>query len=82
MCVTKYSPQAFGAKKLGLGGHLDLSHIVKYNGETNPDHWLEDYRLMKRAGRLGNDFMVQYPPMMRTSCHQVHTKRRRTSVGV
>jgi hypothetical protein len=24
-------------------------HISTYDGETNPDHWLEDYRLAMRA---------------------------------
>ena len=52
-----------GPKALGLRGHLDLSHIIEYNGETNPDHWLEDYRLMMRVGGLGDDFMVQYLPL-------------------
>jgi hypothetical protein len=37
-------------------------HISKYDDETNPDHWLEDYRLTMKAKGSGNDFVVQYLP--------------------
>jgi hypothetical protein len=31
-------------------------HISKYDGETNPDHWLEDYRLTMKAGGVAPGF--------------------------
>ena len=34
------------------------THISKYNGETNPDHWLEEYHLAMKAGRLDDDFAI------------------------
>jgi hypothetical protein len=34
------------------------THITKYDGETNPDHWLEDYRLAMRPGGSDDDFAV------------------------
>jgi hypothetical protein len=37
-------------------------HIAKYDGETNLDHWLEDYRLAMRARGSNDDFIMQYLP--------------------
>jgi hypothetical protein len=34
------------------------THITKYEGETNPEHWLEDYCLAMRARGSDNDFVV------------------------
>jgi hypothetical protein len=42
-------------------------HISKYDGETNPDHWLEDYCLTMRAGGWDDDFAVQYLPLLLSS---------------
>jgi hypothetical protein len=37
------------------------NNIVKYDSETNPSVWLEDYRLACRAGRADNDlFNIQF----------------------
>ena len=33
-------------------------HISKYDGKTNPDHWLEDYRLAMKAEGLDDDFTI------------------------
>jgi hypothetical protein len=33
-------------------------HIPKYDGETNPDHWLEDYRFTMRAEGSDDDFTI------------------------
>jgi hypothetical protein len=33
-------------------------HISKYDGETNPDHWLEDYHLAMRVEGSDDDFIV------------------------
>ena len=35
-----------------------LTHIGKYDGETNPNHWLKDYRPTMRAGESDNDFVI------------------------
>ena len=40
------------------------SHISKYAGDTNPDHWLEDYHLAFRARGFDDDFIVQYLPLL------------------
>jgi hypothetical protein len=42
-------------------------HISKYDGETNPDHWLKDYRLTMRARGSNNDFSIQYLPLLLSS---------------
>jgi hypothetical protein len=37
------------------------ANIVKYTGETNPDVWLEEYRLACQAGGANDDqFVIQY----------------------
>ena len=37
---------------------------MKYIGDTNPDVWLEDYRLACRAGGASDDrFIIQYLPI-------------------
>jgi hypothetical protein len=35
-------------------------HISMYDGETNPEHWLEDYRLTMKAEGSNDDFTIQY----------------------
>jgi hypothetical protein len=38
-----------------------LSNIVKYDGKTNPNIWLEDYHLACRAGGVYDDlFIIQF----------------------
>ena len=40
------------------------ANVVKYTEDTNPDVWLEDYRLACRAGGANNDrFIIQYLPI-------------------
>jgi hypothetical protein len=39
---------------------LPPTHISKYDGETNLDHWLEDYHLAVKARGSDDDFVVQY----------------------
>jgi hypothetical protein len=34
------------------------THISMYDGETNPDHWLQDYCLAMKAEGLDNDFAI------------------------
>jgi hypothetical protein len=34
------------------------THISKYNGETSPDHWLEDYRLAIKVEGSDDDFAI------------------------
>ena len=34
------------------------THISMYDGETNPDNWLEDYRLAMKAGGSDDNFAV------------------------
>ena len=43
------------------------THITNYDGETNPDHWLEGYRLTMRAEGSDDDFAVQYLPLLLSS---------------
>jgi hypothetical protein len=33
-------------------------NIVKYDSKTNPKVWLEDYRLVCRAGGVNNDLFI------------------------
>ena len=40
--------------------------IGRYNGETNPVHWLEDYRLACRTGGADDLFAIQYLPLFLT----------------
>ena len=42
-------------------------HISKYSGETNLDHWLEDYHLTKKARGSDDDFAIQYLPLLQFS---------------
>jgi hypothetical protein len=40
------------------------NNIVKYNGKTNPNVWLQDYRLVCREGGVVNDpFIIQFLPI-------------------
>jgi hypothetical protein len=40
------------------------NNIVKYDDMTNPNVWLEDYRLSCRAGGADNDlFIIQFLPI-------------------
>ena len=34
------------------------TYISKYDGETNPDHWLEDYCLAMKARGSDDDFTI------------------------
>jgi hypothetical protein len=41
-----------------------LNNIIKYDGKTNPNNWLEDYRLACRVGRVDDDlFIIQFLPI-------------------
>ena len=44
-----------------------LMHISKYNGKTNPDHWLKDYYLAMKAEGSDDDFTIQYLPLLLSS---------------
>jgi hypothetical protein len=33
-------------------------HISMYDDETNPDHWLEDYRLAMKDEGSSDDFAI------------------------
>jgi hypothetical protein len=37
---------------------MHQNNIVKYTGKTNPNVWLEDYRLMCRAGVMEDDLFI------------------------
>jgi hypothetical protein len=40
------------------------NNIVKYDGKTNPNIWLEDYCLACRAGGADDDlFIIQFLPI-------------------
>jgi hypothetical protein len=40
------------------------NNIIKYDGKTNPNVWLEDYRLTCRAGGSDNDVLIiQFLPI-------------------
>jgi hypothetical protein len=40
------------------------NNIVKYDGKTNPNVWLEDYHLVCRAGGAdSNLFIIQFIPI-------------------
>ena len=43
------------------------THISKYDGKTNQDLWLEDYRLTMKAGGSNDDFAVHYLPLLLSS---------------
>jgi hypothetical protein len=66
------SPEGPGPKAFGSNVHDTCfpknfrapNNIVKYDNETNPSVWLEDYRLACRAGRADNDlFIIQFLPI-------------------
>jgi hypothetical protein len=39
------------------------NNIVKYDDKTNPNIWLQDYRLVCRVGGAGSDmFIIQFLP--------------------
>jgi hypothetical protein len=43
---------------------MHQNNIIKYTGKTNPNVWLEDYRLMCRAGVMEDDlFSIQLLPI-------------------
>jgi hypothetical protein len=42
-------------------------HISKYDGETDPDHWLEDYCLAMKARGFDNDFSIYYLSLLLSS---------------
>jgi hypothetical protein len=40
------------------------NNVVKYDGKTNPNVWLEDYHLACRAGGADDDlFIIQFLPI-------------------
>jgi hypothetical protein len=40
------------------------SNVIKYDNKINPIIWLEDYRLVCRAGGVDNDlFIIQFLPI-------------------
>jgi hypothetical protein len=44
--------------------HFQVPNNIKYDGETNPIVWLEDYRLACRVGGADKDlFIVQFLPI-------------------
>jgi hypothetical protein len=39
------------------------NNVVKYDGKTSPNVWLEDYRLVCRAGGVDDNlFIIQFRP--------------------
>jgi hypothetical protein len=50
-------------------------HISKYDGETNLDHWLEDYCLTLKVEGLDDDFIVQYLPLLLSSSTRAWLKQ-------
>jgi hypothetical protein len=39
-------------------------NIIKYDGKTNPNVWMQDYRLVCRAGGENDDlFIIQFLPI-------------------
>ena len=60
-------PQAFGRHILNTAFPLlyrPSTDIPKYFGETNPELWLEDYRLAFQAGGADNDdFIIRNLPL-------------------
>jgi hypothetical protein len=42
-------------------------HISKFDDETNPDHWFEDYHLAMRASGSDDNFIIQYLPLLLSS---------------
>ena len=56
-----FGPLAFGAAILVAPyprRFRPSTHISKYDGETNPDHWLEDYCLTMKDGGSDDDFTI------------------------
>jgi hypothetical protein len=54
-------PRAFGSRVLNAPFPQRFrppTSVQKYNGETNPSVWLEDYRLACRAGGADDDFFI------------------------
>ena len=60
-------PQAFGRHILNAAFPLRYrppTNIPKYSGETNPELWLEDYRLACQAGGACDDnFIIRNLPL-------------------
>ena len=60
-------PQAFGRHILNAAfppRYRPLTNIPKYSRETNPELWLEDYRLACQAGGADNDdFIIRNLPL-------------------
>jgi hypothetical protein len=56
-----------------------LTHISKYDGETNLDHWLEDYHLAMRAGGSNYDFTMQSLPLLLLSSMRTWLKQLKPS---
>jgi hypothetical protein len=66
------SPKEPGPKEFSSNMHgacfpkrfLTPSNIIKYDSKTNPSVWLEDYRLMCRAGGADSYmFIIQFLPI-------------------
>jgi hypothetical protein len=65
--LNHFSPLAFRAAirvSLYPRRFRPPTHITKYDGETNLDHWLEDYYLTMKAEGSGDDFTIQYLPLL------------------
>jgi hypothetical protein len=66
------SPEGLGPKAFGSNVHDACfprhfrvpNNIIKYDGNTYPNVWLEDYRFTCRAGGADNDlFIIQFLPI-------------------
>jgi hypothetical protein len=66
------SPEGPGPKAFGSNMHNThslksfraLSSIIKYDGKTSPNIWMEDYRLACRVGGVDDDlFIIQFLPI-------------------
>jgi hypothetical protein len=67
-----FSPEGPGPKAFGSNMHeigflkcfRVLNNVIKYDGKTNPNVWMEDYRLACRACGVDDDlFIIQFLPI-------------------
>ena len=67
MSPGQLGPPAFGRHILNAAfppRYRPPTNIPKYSGETNPELWLEDYRLGYQAGGVDNDdFIIRNLPL-------------------
>jgi hypothetical protein len=68
----RFSPEGPGPKAFRSNIHdarfpkcfRALNNIVKYDGKTNPNVWLEDYHLACRVGTVDDNlFIIQFLPI-------------------